>query len=101
LVTSITNTVLATTTPVTSESAGLNAAELLRQIEIPKELRMNPQEAAKYQMEMLRKKVKFILLYLSIVFLIRNHKLSRKQTFLMIILGRTKLITSDFFFFKL
>ena len=61
MVTSITNTVLATTTPVTSESAGLNAAELLRQIEIPKELRMNPQEAAKYQMEMLRKKVKFIL----------------------------------------
>jgi len=55
--TSITNTLIATTTPVTSESAGLNAAELLKQIEIPKELRSNPQEAAKYQMEMLRKKV--------------------------------------------
>lgn len=47
---------MATTTPSSAEETGLNAAEMLRQIEIPKELRSKPQEAAKYQMEMLRKK---------------------------------------------
>ena len=33
-------------------------ADLLKQIEVPKELRFNRHEAAKYQMEQLRKKVK-------------------------------------------
>jgi hypothetical protein len=33
---------------------------MLKQIEVPKELRYNQKEAAKFQMEQLRKKVSFI-----------------------------------------
>lgn len=55
----INSTLIATQTVSATDptNTNLNAAEMLRSIEIPKELRFKPQEAAKYQMEMLRKKV--------------------------------------------
>jgi hypothetical protein len=44
--------------PETENSVDNKMADLLKQIEVPKELRFNRHEAAKYQMEQLRKKVK-------------------------------------------
>ena len=40
-----------------SAEAGLSIVDMLKQIEVPRELRSRPKEAAKFQMEQLRLKV--------------------------------------------
>ncbi len=54
---SVNAAVLAKTVPAATGTTEMNMAEMLKQIEVPKELRGNPQEAVKYQMEQLKKKV--------------------------------------------
>ena len=53
-------TAVLVTEPKAEGPAGgpLNVAEILRSIQIPPELRLKPEEAAKYQMEQLRIKVR-------------------------------------------
>jgi hypothetical protein len=56
---SVEKAVAAATVAVSSpvSSGEVNISELMKQIEVPVELKHRPQEAVKYQMEQLKKKV--------------------------------------------